>query len=117
MFSGKKILQKIDLTKHGINFSIKKKGSFLFLILLSILFFGITAYSYNLQIVNSNLYIVKSALLNVKETEIQPQRGLILDKDGNPLLKNTQSYDMYLRKVDYTDDQLSKLAQVLKDNI
>ena len=79
-------------------------------ILIGAIFIFYIIYSFNLQIIKSNQYLIKAANLNISEKTIEPQRGIIYDVNSIPLVKNVEKFDLYLRKRNYSTTDLKSFS-------
>ncbi len=85
----------------------------LFSALFSIIFIFFIIYSFNIQVISSSKFVLKSSLLNVQEVYIQPLRGVFYDANDELLTKNVQRYDLYLRKKEYTEDKIRSAVSII----
>lgn len=76
------------------NFENENKAIF-FNIFLSVIFLVILARFFYLQIYLREQYLAKSERNRIREIEIKPLRGLILDRNGEILVDNRPAYSVY----------------------
>ena len=114
----KKIITRLNLSKLASHKSIQRKFKLKWpYFFVSVLFIFLILYSFNLEIISSTQYLYKSSNLNIRQETIQPARGIIYDSDGNALVRNVQSLDLYIKKKDYTDDELNTLSLIISQRI
>lgn len=93
---------------------MKKKIGVTFLF-LAFLFTTVIAKSFWVQVVNRQKLIAYSNSQTNREVKSYPSRGHILDRNGNPLAINVQSYDLFTYPKSKKDikRKLSKLSKVV----
>lgn len=70
----------------------------------------------NIQLIQHNVYETKASDQYTKKREIEPERGLIVDRQGNKLVVNLHNYwsvGVHPRNIENRDLLASKLADVL----
>ncbi|MDY6880478.1 MAG: penicillin-binding protein 2 [Thermodesulfobacteriota bacterium] len=80
------------------------------IIIIVLVVFGVLALRFwFLQIVNGSIYRSKSEKNSIRLLDIPPFRGMILDRNGEKLVDNRPSYDLYI-----IPEQVQDLEQIVK---
>ncbi len=90
-----------DPASVGIFHKQLRNATLFVLVLFSILILRL----WFLQIINGPTYRARSELNRIRLHDIPPFRGMIMDRDGNVLVDNRPSYDLYVVPEDVQDRQ------------
>ncbi len=82
------------------------------IIILTLIFFYLIFFIYNLQINNFNYYYNLSKKNYTKILPIYPNRGYILDRDYNPIAINTTKY--YINIIPYKIKKYKNIKKIIK---
>ena len=81
-----------------------------------LLLFGIlTVQLVRLQILQHDEYVARAAINRVRTVDIAPTRGLIYDRDGNPLVENVPAYRITLIAAEIDDGAVEQVAAELAE--
>ena len=76
-----------------------------FYVLLGIIFTFYILRLFNVQIINGNDYLIRSDENRRREVNIQTQRGIIFDRNGNVLARNIASYNVTITPASLPGDE------------
>lgn len=94
---------------------IRKRARIAF-ICFKVVFIFLALYFWKIQVLEHKKYWERSEANRIREISLPPQRGLILDRNGNILAKNRASFNLYyIREVSQDNtDSIRKIAELLE---
>jgi penicillin-binding protein 2 len=104
----------INIRSNSLQQNLFISGVFLCVLsTIAYLFWGLTS----LTIVNSKQYSVKANDNALTEEYEFAKRGLIYDRNGNQLVENVKTYDLYINPAKITLDKVQELYPQLQEQI
>jgi len=93
---------------------IRKRAQITFIV-LKIIFIFLALYFWKIQVLEHQKYWERSEANRIREISLPPQRGLILDRNGNILAKNRASFNLYyIREISKDQNEsFRKISELL----
>ncbi|MBD3413756.1 MAG: penicillin-binding protein 2 [Candidatus Aminicenantes bacterium] len=93
---------------------IRRRSKFVFT-LIKIIFLLLLVYFWKVQVIDHQKYWKKSEANRIRRLPISPQRGLVLDREGNILAKNIASFKVSIirEKCEDLQESCQRISQLL----
>ena len=92
------------------------KANFVFLLLLGVIVFGVViTTTFNLQVYGKEKYEKLAEANKFIGFDITSERGVIYDRNMNQLVRNEASFDLWLNKAVFQNEELSFMPQKIKE--